>query len=487
LFKGKKIKKLIEQYAFDETGKADPYCMAEFERFGRQAVPYVIEAFQRRKIIRPEAQYLLEKLSNHSQLFDFIQLLGNSYNEIRHVAKEIIEKRWRKASVPELTKCLESPNAWMLKSAVDLLNRFRDPSCVSTLISMYNEADPNLKTDIITILSNTGGQAAKKLILSALNDESWRVRLSAVKNLGKMRDPECVEPLIERLSENEYQIRMLVLDALGEIGDKRAVRPMLALLKDDDLLIRQKATEYIIQIGDSEIVPDVIAMMRDEDVNVRRCSVEILNNLKDPRTSMELFNALKDSDWWVRQIATDALADLTGENIVKGFIDMLEASDENIRRCAVEFFNKVSEKSALKPLVNTLRDTDWWVREKAVSALGKLRDERAIGPLARMIHDEEINFTVPLALAQIGGSKVIQPLTSFLRLENKPVRIAAIRAFGNLKVTEAVPFLKAYTGDPDVEISNEALQALKQITGKVMRIAPGKVSGNQAPQNNLRP
>jgi len=339
-----------------------------------------------------------------------------------------------------------------------------------------------MKKNIMKILGGTGGRSARKLIISALNDESLEVRSAAVKNLGKMRDPESVDPLIERLTENDPQMKKLAVDALRAIGDKRAAQPMIEFLKDDDMLLRQKAAECIIETADPEVVPDIISLMKDGDVNIRRCAVEVLNNLKDPRTSDALMKAIKDSDWWVRQIATDSLTAIKGDRIVQAFIGMARDPDESMRRCAVEFFNKVHDESTFEPLLELLKDEDWWVREKTVTALGRLKDKRAIAPLVEMIEDQEVKGAVPAALAEIGGKEVLAPFKKFLFDDTTRVRIETIKAFGKLKAMDAVSDLKECLTDPEEDVRVQAVKTLKQITGKTFRAGEGRRAPERAAQ-----
>ena len=475
MFESRKIKRLIQEYSEVETEKVGSQMISELEKFGNVAVQHTIEAFGQGRLTPEKAQSLLERLCDDSSVESIVSLISDPHGEVRRVSKELIIKRkgWWKFSLPLLMESLKSKDFYLRNSATELLATIKDRSCVPQLVSMFNGAEPEMKKNIVKILSGMGGETASKLLISALSDESWEVRLSAVKSLGKMKSPETVGPLIERLMENDPQMKRLALDSLGAIGDKRAAAPMIALLKDHDMLIRQKATEYIIKIAEADIVPDILNLMKDKDVNVRRCATEVLNNLKDPRTSDALIKAMKDSDWWVRQIATDSLTNLKGDKIVKAFIAMTHDPDENIRRCAVEFFNKVPDKSSFESLSGLLKDEDWWVREKAVTAIGKLRDKRAIPLLAEMIDDQEAKWVVPAALAHIGGDEVLEHLKEFFLDDVKRVRIEAIKAFGKLKATGAVADLKECLNDPDCDISSEAVSALKEITGKKFKAKEG--------------
>ncbi|MFC1822298.1 HEAT repeat domain-containing protein [Thermodesulfobacteriota bacterium] len=480
MFKGHKIKKVFEK--FEEVEKQDyVQAISELKQFGKSATKYVIKEFQQRKLDPEKTQLILDQLCDQSDVEELVSLIGDSFDEVRKVAKNILIKKWRKPSIPFLIEKIKSPDIHSRSNATELLATFKDPSCVPQLISMFNNANPTIKKNVLKILGKIGGQQAKKLIISALNDESWDVCHSAVQCMREMKDPDCIDPLIEKLEEKDPRIMKLTMDALGAIGDKRVAHPMINLLKDKDLMIRQKATEHLIEIGGAEIVEPIMNLMRDEDVNVRRCAVEVLNNLKDPRTSDELIRAIKDADWWVRQIATESLTSIKGDNIVNGFIAMTHDPDESLRRCAVEFFNKVHEKSAFESLIALLKDPDWWVRDKAITALGKLKDKRAIEPIAAMIDDEEVKSVVPSALARIGGPEVIKHLKKFILDENKQVRIETIKAFRMLKTAEAVPDLTECLNDPEMDVRKAAAIVLKDITGKAYKVKDG-----QGPSGALR-
>ena len=473
MFKAKKIKKLVEKYNDAENQKEEQEIISELQPHGKPAVQHAIEAFQKRSLIPDKAQSLLESLCDDSCVEDIVPLISDHYHEVRRLAKEMILNRWRKAASPQLIEYLSSSDLYCRNNATELLTLFKDKSCVPELVSLFNNGNPDLKRNIIGILGGTEHPTAKKLIISAINDESAEVCLTAVKSLGKMKDPESVPILIEKLEDEDPQIRRFAMDALGAIGDKRAAGPMIVLLKDKDLLVRQKATEYLIVIADSEIVPDILNLMKSEDVNTRRCAIEVLNNLKDPRTSDALLDAIRDSDWWVRQIATDSLTEIKGDNIIKSFIAMLSDADESLRRCAVEFFCQVVHIAALKPLIGLLNDEDWWVREKAVTAIGKQQDASAITPLSRLVDDAEVKWSVPGALAEIGTVEVIDPLKTFLRDEQKRVRIEAIRAFSNLKWKDAIPDIRECLQDVEEDVRNEAAGAIERLTGKAAKAGEG--------------
>ncbi|KJR43315.1 PBS lyase HEAT domain protein repeat-containing protein [Candidatus Magnetoovum chiemensis] len=469
MFEGRKIKKLIAKYSLAAGEKEENKLINEIKTFEKIAFHYSIEAFKKRELTPAKGQMLIEALSDADNIEEILPLIGDTYDEIRRVVKEIVAKKWKTKSIPYLIDLLNSSDHYLRTNATELLCLFKDKTYVSKLVSMFNRGDEELKKNIIKIIAEIADEMSIRFLISALNDDSSVVRIWAIRTLGKLKDPSSVEPLIERLKEGDTQTKIVTLDSLGAIGDKRSAAAMLQMLKDNDLLIRQKASDYIMKIADSEIIPNIVGLMADEDVNVRRGAVEILNNIKDPRAGSSLLKAMKDSDWWVRQIATDALSEMKGDNILPYFLNMLTDKDESMRRCAVEFFNKVQEPSAYDPLVKLLDDDDWWVREKALTALSKLHDKRAIEHIVGKIADDEIKTIVPNALAEIGDKEAIKYLTEFLLDGDNKVRIESIKALGKLKAYDAVSEIKELLNDQDEDIKTEAINALKAITGRTYK------------------
>ena len=465
-FKGRKIRKLLEHYNAPEIQLKDYDLIKKFDNYGSENLEYIIEFFQQRKIATPKAQFLLNKFCDDNSKGIILPLIGEPYDEIRRVAKELIKKHWPLESTDTLIEFLESPDIYKRNNAVELLGQILDPRCISELISKFNNASSETKKNILKIFTRFNHKNGNRLIISALNESDVHIRLLAMKSIIKLKIPSSVELLIEKLSEKEPQIKKMAVEALGCVGDKRATKPLLELLKDSDLMIRQNAVDALIEIADAESIYDIIYLLKDDDVNVRRCAVEVLRNMKDPKTCAALMQAIKDSDWWVRQIATDSLTNFKGGNIIEGFIGLTEDPDENIRRCAVDFFIQVPSEAAFDTLITLLDDPDWWVREKSIEALGKLKNSKAIQPLLKMAEDPAVCRALPWAFAEISGEEAKRHITDFLFRGPRKLRIETMKLLVKTKGHESIDDLKVCLGDPDKEISSEASLALREITGK---------------------
>ncbi len=66
------------------------------------------------------------------------------------------------------------------------------------------------------------------MLIEALRN--WRVGATAAEELGRLRDPRALEPLIGALRGSSPEVRKAAAGALGKLGDKRAVEPLLDIL-----------------------------------------------------------------------------------------------------------------------------------------------------------------------------------------------------------------------------------------------------------------
>lgn len=71
------------------------------------------------------------------------------------------------------------------------------------------------------------------------------MRRLAASALGKIKDPQAIESLINLLSDAKPQVRQYAIKALGDIGDERAM-PKLRKLEEDPIPYVRRAVKSAI-------------------------------------------------------------------------------------------------------------------------------------------------------------------------------------------------------------------------------------------------
>ncbi len=120
---------------------------------------------------------------------------------------------------------------------------------VSQLISKLNDpAACGNRVEVAEQLGLIKDPRAVEPLITALKDKDGGVGRFAAEALGEIRDPRAVEPLIATFEDpNEYEgVRDAAAMALGYLGDRRAIQPLTAALSDPLLgRVARQALGYI--------------------------------------------------------------------------------------------------------------------------------------------------------------------------------------------------------------------------------------------------
>lgn len=76
-----------------------------------------------------------------------------------------------------------------------------------------------------------------------------QVSLGAIERLGILENPQATQVLIDALSDSRYIVRIHAAAQLGERRDKKSVDALIASLKDDSVFVRQTIAGALENIG----------------------------------------------------------------------------------------------------------------------------------------------------------------------------------------------------------------------------------------------
>jgi HEAT repeat protein len=191
-----------------------------------------------------------------------------------------------------------------------------------------------------------------------LKDKEWEVRREAANALGKLNNPETLEPLAKVLDDPDGDVREAAAIALGKMGDRRAVGPLVLALKDELAGVRRIAAA-----GLSRIDPDWVSLAET------RAAVE------------KLKVAIQDAEPAVRFFVAQLLVNLgeMSSDTLLGFSAEDQLTSPAIKR----------KRMATSLFIALLEDRDRDVRQAAAEALGHLGGERAKQALTRAGSDPD--------------------------------------------------------------------------------------------------
>lgn len=325
-------------------------------------------------------------------------------------------------------------------------------------------------------------------------DEDPRIRLAAVRALGRIGRPEVRVALERALGDSDKEVRAAAAFSLGQLGDKAVVDDLLRALDDPSYGVRRNVIEALGKAGDPKAAPALIDLLESQSADLRGEAVLALGRLEDPRATDPLIRVLGgDPDGDVRWRAAYALTDVERPQVVQALEAALTDGEPLVVMFAAKALSKLGRKADSVPLVPALETDDWrvrvnvlialgssgdeealpviveslgspidHVRAAACIALGDLLDPRAAEPLRESLEDPspDVRGQAALALARVSADEAMIALPDALEDPNHYARVKVYEAIGGVWRRQAVELLRPALRDPDPRIRAAVTSAL---------------------------
>ena len=173
--------------------------------------------------------------------------------------------------------------------------------------------------------------------------------------------------------------------------------------------------------------------------------------------------------WRQFEVAKEIVA-LHDPRVLRELADWIDHEDRHIRGYVAFVFASLGDAQGFETISAILRDRSdrpegqgvpgapsdarYHVAQQiradryyAVHLLGDLKDARAVPILVSLLQDQEVNWIVPWALAEIHDDRANVPLIEALNSKDPSMRVLAIDALKKLGAKEALPRLRSLLDD----------------------------------------
>jgi HEAT repeat protein len=326
-------------------------------------------------------------------------------------------------------------------------------------------ADEEERRLAVRALTGFPFQEVKKLAISALGDESWRVRKEAVDILLSFSpDEELSRELIALLAHpGNPGLRNSVVEVLQSVGE--GVLPHLVeQLSHEDAGMRKFLVDIMGGIGSPVILPELSAVLDDDDPNVAAAAAESIGMIGDEAALPALLRALERDDLLIRYAILEALVKI-GQPVPFSHITRI-AGDPLLKKALFECLGVIGSTEAIPLLVDGIQERARNVREAALVALEAIRSRAAAAELADCIDPQ---------LKELAGGEAVEYLMSMRESLDKKVKAAAISILGVINDIRALDvFIKEYRDENFREVSLNALREMGPVAGlQLAELFPG--------------
>ena len=258
-------------------------------------------------------------------------------------------------------------------------------------------------------------EAVLPVLLKALDYKRPAVRANAAWALGIVGDTRALPGLIERLWDKDLEVRRESILALGRLKNPEAVEPLRKVLTSRMAAsVIYDAARALGSIGSPEAVGDLIRVMdRDPDWKIKGACAKALGRIGEGRSEKPLGKLLlqvsDDPDaLWAKDVAIWALSELK-EPPIDTLLELLRFGNSSTKSRACWAMVRMGEVS-MPGLVRALRDPNPQIRQRAAETMGWLRSEKAVPSLIRIAKEnppqaDKLRSTAVWALGKIGDSR----------------------------------------------------------------------------------
>lgn len=345
-----------------------------------------------------------------------------------------------------------------------------------------------LRADACALLGRCGGDDARQLLLSALDDVDSALRAAAARALGEMHCIEALPRLVRRLEqaaheddpEMEEELAALV-DALvalappGGAGDSEQAREVVGTLAarldgaaEEARLAIATVLGRIGRVEDEELVAQ---LLKDPSARVRRAAVEALARLEPGAASEPLRLALADESPHVRVAAAVALGHSESAGVIADLQRLIHDEDPRVSAAAVRSIgahcrrDNVGAEEAVGMIDHALR-ADGMVALAAMEALCMIGGVAAARTALCVIDRDEPELVqaAVVCIGAHGDPDTVAELIPLVSHDSWSVRAEAIQTLADRRVGRAVPpILRRLETEQDAFVRDSILRSLRQL------------------------
>lgn len=239
----------------------------------------------------------------------FLTILLNTAAEMRVPGKwtfEVDESR----NIDQLTKeFLTNPNRREKYNLSQSLISKGD-SAMPIFINLLSNSDPVVREFSADALGNLKSERAANALITALQDNNYKVVRSVLISLGEYKSDSVIESLINLLSKDNPQQTSLIAGALVRIGNEKSVNAVIPYAEKG---LIEPNIDLILSLKNSKTKKAeklIEKFISNNDEKIRQVAVIASRSFPTESIKAALTNALKDESWEVRLYAEEILKEI---------------------------------------------------------------------------------------------------------------------------------------------------------------------------------
>ena len=262
-----------------------------------------------------------------------------------------------------------------IDQAESLYRQGENEKALEMALNFLNKDDSKIRLRAVRLVGKVGGEKAGSALRMRIMDPDSKVQKEVIKNLGKLKYEPAMEDLVDLVPESDEGLTRVIGGAFANYGEP-GIDMLVERYEDPSEKSNRRAFKQTLILVGPNVAPSIIKNLRGKSFFENRDSFDILQKVKNPKTARMMLPYLKNEE--VAEQVIEATVKL-GSSAVNAAIDALNAMDS--------------------------KNEDIRVREGLIKILGELKDPRAVETLESLSQhpSERIRDAVDQALFRIRG------------------------------------------------------------------------------------
>jgi glycerophosphoryl diester phosphodiesterase len=271
-------------------------------------------------------------------------------------------------------------------------------------------------------------EAVLPVLLKALEYKRPAVRANAAWAIGLVGDVRALPGLVNHLWDKEIEVRREAALALGRLKNPEAVEPLRkVLMSNTEAPVRYDAARALGEIASPAATADLIWVMeRSEDWQLKGACARALGRIGEGKAAKPLAKLLLQESGdpatpWAKDVAGWALSELK-EPPLDALMEVLRFGTVSTKSRASWAMVRMGGVS-IPVLHRVLRDPHPVLRQRAIETLGWLGSDKAVPSLIRIVKEndppqpDKVRSTAIWALGRIADSRAEKVLDEVAKNE----------------------------------------------------------------------
>ena len=262
-----------------------------------------------------------------------------------------------------------------IDQAESLYRQGENEKALEMALNFLDNDDSKIRLRAVRLVGKVGGENAGSALRQRIMDPNSKVQKEVIKNLGKLKYEPAMEDLADLVPESGEGLTRVIGGAFANYGEP-GIDMLVERYEDPSEKSNRRAFKQTLILVGPNVAPSIIKNLRGKSFFENRDSFDILQKVKNPKTARMMLPYLKNEE--VAEQVIEATVKL-GSSAVNAAIDALNAMDS--------------------------KNEDIRVREGLIKILGELKDPRAVESLEGLSQhsSERIRDAVDQALFKIRG------------------------------------------------------------------------------------